>query len=335
MYTSKTIRGRDFIRMVKTKAVVGSGAEAESFANAQFGMDGPRIYKALVGAISTEDTGTDPAVAFLNRVMELSVLGQMTGLRRIDFAMRALALTSGTRGNWIGEANPAPILKSTVEGFQLKPLRIQSFIVVTKEALTAPGPVAEAGLQAELQNGCVGPMDSALLDPTNAGITDVAPAALTYGAPSVAGTGDAVADLKALLEAFTGNIKAAYIVTDPDTATALAMVRTANGAFLFPDLSPRGGATLGIPVITTIESPQTSSGGQLALIDPTGIAYNVDSIELDLAKQTSLAMSDAPGAPASMVSLYQTGCVAFRAIVRANWSNHRPGGVAVLTGASY
>jgi hypothetical protein len=56
-----------------------------------------------------------------------------------------------------------------------------SIIVVTKEGLRAESPAAESGLQTDLETGCVGALDVALLDPSS---SDAMPAAITHGAHS-------------------------------------------------------------------------------------------------------------------------------------------------------
>jgi HK97 family phage major capsid protein len=329
-------RGRDLTRILKTRAAVGSGEGAEAFAISRWGSnDGNRINKAAFSALSTGDVGSEASEAFLGVVVEGSVVGSLVGLQQRQFNVRMLARKNSSRGYWTGESNPIPLNKPMLEGSILPPLKVAAIIVSTKEAVTAMGQVVEDGLQSDLQTGSIGTIDAAFLDPANAGIENVAPASVTHGAPTVASSGDAVSDLKGLIALFRGNMKAAYFVTDPDTAAALAMVRTPSGSFLFPEAGPRGGSILGIPLITSTESPRDTSGGQIALIDPTGIAYALDGIELDLAKDATLVMSDTPTSPAEQVSLFQTNCVAWRLIIRANWENQRAGGVVVLTGADY
>jgi HK97 family phage major capsid protein len=328
-------RGREFVRIKALQAVVGSGAHTEGHALTRWGPEGSQIHKAAVAALTTGDTGTEAAAAFIGVVAEQSVIGSLVGMQERQFNLRMTNRTNGSRGFWVGESNPIPLSKPTLEGSILLPLKVAAIVVSTKEAVTAMSPVVEAGLQSDLQTGCVGAIDAAFLDPSNAGIPNVAPAAITHGAPSVASTGDAVDDLKALIALYKGNLKAAYFVTDPETATALAMVRTTGGAFVLPEAGPRGGSILGIPLLTSIESPRDSSGGQIALIDPTGIAYAIDDIQLDLAKDASLVMSDTPTSPAQEVSLFQTNSVAWRVIVHAAWENQRAGGVVVLTGVDY
>jgi len=327
------MKGREFIRIAVTKASVGSAQGVEAFTSARYGSDSQRIAKAAIASLnSSELLGENPATAFIGTVTDRSVLGQLRGARPTPFNTRTRGLSQGARGSFVAEAAPIPLSKQSVEGSTLRPLKVAALVVATRESISSLDPLAEAGLQQDLQNACVAALNIAFLDPSNAGTPNVSPAAITYGAPTVAATGNAIADIKALIAAFKGDISAAYFITDPDTATALAMVQTANGAFLFPECSPRGGSLLGIPLVTSVDSPRDSSGGQLALADPSGVSFNVDEIQLALAKNATLDMSDSPTSPVEQVSLFQVNAVAWRVLIRANWENHRANGVAVLTG---
>ncbi|OOG47025.1 phage major capsid protein [Rhodanobacter sp. C01] len=332
MSISAVQKGRSYIRL-KLAQWGGSGSPelTNTFAAARW-PDGFAISKAAVAAITTGDLGPE-MVEYLNAVREKSVLGGLV-TRPAAFNKRMLARTNGVIGWWVAESSPAPMLKAVLAGSTLTAKKVVALIAVTDEALRAESPAVEAGLQFDLETGCAGAIDQALLDPANAG-SDTIPASVTHGAPTIAATSDAAADLKALVSAFAGDMSTSYLITDPDTATGLAMVRGANGSFLFQDASPRGGSILGIPLLVSRYSPHDTAGGQIALVDSSGIAVAMDAIELSQSDQTSLAMSDEPGSPATMVSMFQTNTVALKAVIRANWENQRIGGVAVITGADY
>lgn len=328
-------KGRSFIRMKCAQFGGGSSPElTNSFAMARWPAEGFGISKAAQSAINTGDIGTAEAIEFLGVVREKSVLGGLVGTRPVALNKLLLKRTNGATGFWVGEALPVPLLKPVLAGSMLTAKKVAAIIATTTEAIRAESPAVEAGLQQDLETGCVGALDSAFLDPTNAG-SDSVPAAVTSGAPTIAATSDAAADLKALISAFAGDMSGAYLVTDPDTATGLAMVRGANGSFLFPDAGPRGGSVLGIPLLVSRFSPRTTSGGQVALIDASSIALALEGIELSQSENTSLVMADTPTSPATMVSMFQTNTVALKAVIRANWENQRVGGVAVITGADW
>lgn len=327
-------RGRSFIRLKLAQWGGGGSAEhTNTFASARWPTEGFAISKAAVAAITTGDIGPE-MVEYVGAVRERSVIGGLAGTRPVAFLKRMIARTNGVTGFWAGEATPAPMLKAVLAGSTLEVKKVVALIAATEEALRAESPAVEAGLQFDLETGCAGAIDQAFLDPANAGSATI-PAAVTHGAPTVAATSDAAADLKALVSAFAGDMASAYLVTDPDTATGLAMVRGANGSFVFAEAGPRGGSILGIPLLVSRFSPRDTSSGQIALIDASGIAVAMDSVELSQSDQTSLAMSDTPTSPASMVSMFATNSVALKAVIRANWENQRIGGVAVITGADY
>lgn len=335
MSFNKSPRGRDYIRM-KSIQLAGFGEAAESAAVSRYGINGSALYKAAAAALTTGDFGTEQAQEYFGAVIEQSVIGQLQSLRRVPFEVRYIARTTGVKGFWVGEAKPIPLNKPTLAGAKLEPLKVGAIIATTKEAAFAAGPVAEAGLKSDLDAGVVGALDQTFLDATNAGSAGVSPASVTHSAPSTAATGDPVADLKALVAIFSGDISAAYFVTDPDTATGLAMAQNSSGSFLFPEAGPRGGSILNIPLIVSRHSPRDTSGGQLALIDPTSIAASLDGLSFDASQNATLVMSDNPASgEVEQVSLFQTNTVAWRAIILANWSNQRAGGVAVLTGTDY
>lgn len=335
MSFNKSPRGRDYIR-IKSIQLAGFSDSAESSAVSRYGINGSALYKAATSALTTADFGTEQAQEYFGHVVQASVLGQLLGLRRVPFETRFIARTNGQTGHWVAEGKPIPMNKPTLAGAKLPPLKVGAIIATTKESVFAAGPVAEAGLQSDLDSGCVAALDLAFLDASNAGTTDVSPASVTHGAPSTAATTDAVADLKALVASFQGDFSASYLITDPETAMGLAMMQNASGTFTFADAGPRGGSLLNIPLIVSRNSPRDTSGGQIALIDPTSIAAALDGLSLDVSQNATLVMSDNPASgEVEQVSLFATNSIAWRVIILANWSSQRAGGVAVLTGTDY
>lgn len=335
MSFNKSPRGLSYIRM-KALQLAGFGEGAERAAVSRYGADGAMLYKAAAAALTTGDFGTEQSKLYFSDVVDQSVIGQLLGLRRVPFETRFIARTNGQKGFWVSEAKPIPMSKPTLAGAKLEPLKVGAIIATTKEAVFAAGPIAEAGLKSDLDAGVVGALDQTFLDATNAGTADVSPASVTFNAPSTASAGDPVADLKALVAIFSGDLSACYAVTDPETATGLAMAQNSSGSFLFPDAGPRGGAILNIPLIVSRNSPRDTNGGQLALIDPTSIAASLDGLSFDASQNATLVMSDDPASgEVQQVSLFQTNTVAWRVIILANWSSQRAGGVAVLTGTDY
>jgi len=332
-YTSGP-RGRTYIRMKAAQLNGGGLDNMRTFAAARWPAEAQNIEKAVQSALQSGDFGAPEAIEYTGVVREKSVLGGLVGIRAVPFNRRMLKRTNGVQGWWAGQAAPAPMLTPVLAGSTLTPKHVISIIVVTQEGLRAEGPAAESGLQNDTETGCIGALDVALPDPSNAG-SDAMPAAITHGAPTVDATNDPVADLKALIEVFQGDLSSAYFVCDPKIAMSLALMQTPSGALAFPDCGPRGGSLAGVPLLVSRHSPRDSSGAQLALVDASSIALAMEGIELAQSENTTLVMSDTPTSPAAQVSMFQTDCVALRATIRANWELQRAGGVALLTGVTW
>lgn len=331
-------KGQTLVRSLLLRATTKNMAYDSllDIATARWGQyQGEQVAKASIAHIVQSDVGDYAAVEFFNLVMERSLLGRLVGLRRLPFRRRMLKITSGSNGYWVAESKPVPLSKPSLDGSSLEPLKVCSMIVATEESLKVGGAIAENGFQRDLERAIVDTTDIALLDASNAGVADERPAALTYGAPSAAATGDAAADIAALIGLFGGDLGAAYFVTDATTATNMALLRTAEGGLIFPDVGARGGSVLGIPLLISRASPSDSSGGQLALIDPTGIAYGADGLSFESAEHATVAMSDTPESDPVLVSLWQRNLVGYKSIMSANWEVQRNGSVALLTDVSW
>lgn len=335
---SLTPKGRTFTRAIIAKSAGGSGAEGVvEYARSRWGEHTAQtVVKAAISAVSTTSLDVDGAkVEFHEQIREASVYGRLSGLRKVEFGVRSNRITNGATGYWVSQANPKPVSFAAVEGSTLQSCKVAAIIVLTQESVKFAGAVTEAALQRDLQRAVTDTWDEAFLAVSNAGIPGEMPASITYGAPTIASSADPAADIAALVAAFDGDFASAYFVTDPKTAAQLAMVQ-AGGTFAFPDVGPRGGSILGIPVLTSRASPRDAGGGQIALVDPTAIMAADIATEIAKSEHASLQMDDAPDASEDgMVSLWQCNLVAFKAEVFTNWQVQHEGSVAVITGADY
>ncbi len=335
-YVTKQNQGRDFVRSVIAKSLGWAGPDLESAAVARWGlMPAQSIIKA--SGLGTADLTPDQGVAaeqFFDQVLAGSVVGKL-GLRRVEFNIRMLSMTAGVSGYWVTQAAPKPLSKPTLSGSTLRTLKVSAMVVVTAEAMRTMGNITEAALQRDLQRALSETLDVTFIDSSNAGVVDEMPASITSGVTPIPSTGQPEMDLHLLIAEFEGSLDSSVFITDPVTATVLALHRDSGGSFPFIDAGPRGGSLFGIPLVTSHSSPRDTDGGQIALIDPSLIALATGSVRLDQSGQTSLAMADSPEAPAEMVSLYQTDSVCLRAELEANWQVQNPAAVAVLTGVAY
>src|SRR5262245_61191718 len=163
--------------------------------------------------------------------------------------------------------------------------KLSATAVFTKEMLTASQ--AELAIRDELVRAIAQALDTAFIDPTNAGST-IKPAAVTTaaafdatgGSPSSASLAD---DIETLFTNFTGDLSRAYLVTSPGLAAKLSSADR-------PLVGARGGELQGVPVIT---SPYVPSG-LIVLLDPSGVALAEGVSEIETSDKTTIEMVDVP-----------------------------------------
>ena len=342
-------RGRDFTRALIALAKAAAPGEAEEIAAERWGP-GSRAVEAVraITKASVEGMATGSAsalvgvaaVEFFAAVAERSIIGRLAGLHRIPLQVRVLT-GIGAGASWPGEGRNKPLTKMSFQQQTLAPSKVLGVTVTTQELLEHADIAAEAAIQGDLTRAVVEALDTALIDPANAGVliggAVAKPASITNGLTPVAAGADLGAGLKALVVAFTGDLTAAVLVMPPELAVG------ASGA-VFPQLGARGGTAAGFPVLTSRYVP----AGVVALVDPTGIAYGEAAAETMVVRQGDVLMDGAVGimdiggigspsspTPAQLVSLWQTNCVALVAGRAVNWGRVRAGSVALITGATY
>lgn len=333
------MRGQNVIRLGIVKALSkSSGDDPLELARLRYGnrSDVLQFMKASIGGFTSAD-GADLLTQDVGQLIELvreKTILRTGDYREVPFMKSVVAMTAGSRGFWTGQHKPIPLSKPAIDGEHLRRRYVCAVVVLTEESLDDPR--LEQIVQNDMVRALAEAVDEAFIDPDNAGIIDVMPASITNGIPPISGTGDPVADIQALVAAFQGDLDSAVFVSDPITLSQIALWRDSGGSFAFPDLGVRGGSLLGLPVISSRSSPRNSEGGQLALLDPTGIALAMDSIEIARTDVGMLTMSDDPENEASTrISLFQSDAIALKARISANWSVQRVGGVAAIAGATY
>lgn len=344
MTVSAFPKGTTFARMVIAKAIgQNNNAEAAGFAAARWGeASAPaRLLKAAVSAGSTGDPDFGPlsgeygsaATEFIALVRQRSIIGRLSGLRRVPLHVPILLQTGGIEGSWVKEGRPIPLSKMVFERTTMDVLKIAAMTVITEELLTTSDPAAEQLIRADLVRALAEGSDGAFIDPANAGVPEEQPASVTHGLTAITSTGDFKSDLDRLVAGFPGDLSAAFLVGKPELLVQI------SGAE-FPNVGARGGEIAGIPTLASEGVPNAGGQYQLALIDPTGIVYTADDAAADVrvSRQGTIEMSDTPtndgvtGAGSNQVSLWQNNCVAVAGLMRENWRVERPGSVRLLAG---
>ena len=145
-----------------------------------------------------------------------------------------MSITQGTVASWVKAGSPKPISRLSLAGEVLEPRKVSAILVTTKELIERSDPKTEARFNADLQRACVELLDASFVDPSNAGVADESPASITNGVVAMGSTGNPGEDVAALVAAFNGDLASAFFITDPTTATEIALARDAGGSFHFP-----------------------------------------------------------------------------------------------------
>ena len=330
---SPTPRGMDFVRVAIAKAISEKPEGQALFAAKRWGEDSAphRFIKAPTSAASTSDglLGVNGAATeFMSAVFEASAVGKLL-LRRRPPKTRYLVPTGTPQGSWIGEGAAIPALPFTFSANALGLKKIGGIIPVTNELMRSADPVAETGIRNDLVAALALALDAAFFDPANAG-DDTKPASITHGlAPVIIGTGDAddVRDALAdVIEAFEGDLARAVWVARPELYAQFHGLGYRN-------IGLRGGELVGAPAVATRGLPIVSGLYQLILVDPQTIAFASDpsATEITTSQYATLQMSTTPTndsvtpTETTLVSMYQAGATAIRALLYADWAIEQPG----------
>lgn len=317
------------------------------------------LMKANVAAGTTSDsTWAGPLVQYQNYAGDFieylrpqTILGKfgtgnIPGLNRIPFNVRIAGQTSGGTGYWVGEGKPTPLTKYDFTTVTLQWAKVGAISVLTEETMRFADPSAERLVRDSLAASLIAKLDVDFVDPTKAAVANVSPASITNGVTELSSSGsdaDAVrADIRALFAPFiaaNNPPSQAVLIMTSTTALALSLMLNALGQPEFPNITMNGGTLLGIPVIVSeyLDNSAGSAGGLVILVNARDIYLADDGqVTIDVSREASLQMLDNPTndtttpTATTMVSMFQTDCVALRAHRFINWSKRRSTAVSYL-----
>ena len=302
------------------------------------------VKAAMAPGTTTDATWASPLkptalqVAFTALVRPATVLGKLTGTRKVPFSTRITTQTAGTVGSWIKEGSPTPVQALAFATDTIPVTKLGAICVITKELANHSDPAAISTIERDLVAALAQAVDTALLDPTLTGATG-SPPSLTNGAPTLVSTGSTAAQVEADLAALValvngGNLIVPYLVMKPSTARYLATLKNVAGAAAFPSMGATGGTVWGIPTVVS-----TSTGNQIVLIEASEVIVAEGAVEVSTSEQASLQMDSAPTDPVVaatvLVSLYQVDAVGIRAVQAISWKKARTASVAYISGVTY
>jgi HK97 family phage major capsid protein/HK97 family phage prohead protease len=355
-------KGIRFARLARVKALSALNYEpALAVAEKLFGQRDPEfvsMVKANVTAHATtdaeqggflvgEETGMfADFVEFLRPMTILGKFGQggIPALRQVPFRVPLIGQTTGGAGYWVGEGKPKPLTSFDGERNTIEPLKVANIAVATMELLRDSSPSAEAWLRDQLAAALQARLDTDFIDPAKAASAGISPASILNGADAVVSTGataDAVRlDVRALFQKFIDAnnppMSGVWIMSNTN-ALALSLLVNDLGQPEFPGMTMMGGTFQGLPVITS-----QYIGANVALVNASDI-YFADNgeVSVDFSREASLQMLDNPTndtvtpTATSMVSMFQTNSVAFRAERSLNWARRRATSVAYLSAVTW
>jgi HK97 family phage major capsid protein len=351
-------RGLLATRIVRSIAAGGTFQNAAAFAAGRGARwtDAAEYLKAAVSAVGA-DANTDWETRLAADLRALyrgqSVVGRLRGVRRAPFNVRLLSTTAGATASWAGAGAGFVVARqsSSEIAAPLDRLKFGAISVFTQELAMLSDPSVDAIVSADLSSALRKAEDLAFIDLTNAGVADVTPASVTFGASERASTGSSLAqidaDLRALLQAASdadANLSMSTFVMSEKTATFLASLRGTGGDLAYPNVRVHtDGEIFGVHQIASQSAVSAGSptNNAIALIDGSQIWIAEGGAEITTSKVATLEMSDAPSQSSStptganQVSLFQTDSVAIKAVLAANWKRVSADSVQILSGVSY
>lgn len=299
-------------------------------------------------------TETSAFADFVEYLRPMTILGKfgsngIPSLRAVPFRVALVGQTAGGAGYWVGEGKPAPLTALDFSRSTLEPLKVANIAVLTKEIIRDSSPSAEAIVRDQLAAALRARMDLDFIDPAKAASAGVSPASILNGLTPIASTGataDAIReDMRLLFSAFiaANNAPTSGVWIMPSTiALGLSLMVNALGQPEFPGINMNGGTLGGLPVITSEYMPTVSGGSYVAIVNAQDIYLGDEGgLAVDMSTEASLQMLDNPTndtvtpTATTMVSMFQTGSVAFRAERTINWARRRDSSVQYLSGVNW
>jgi len=358
--------GIQFARLAKCKGLASMfHVDATKIAEQRYPHD-PAIATILKADVLGGSTATGNWAAnlvgeetsafadFVEFLRPMTILGKfgaggVPSLRRVPFRVPLIGQTGGGEGYWVGEGAPKPLTSLNFARTTLEPLKVANIAVVTMELLRDSSPSADLILRDSLAAALRDRLDTDFIDPAKAASAGVSPASILNGVAAITSTGntaDAVReDIRLLFNAFIAadNPPTSGVwVMAATTALALSLLQNPLGQAEFPGISMNGGTLFGLPVIVSEYMPSVSGGTYVALVNASDIYLGDEGgIAVDLSREASLQMLDNPTnnsvtpTATSMVSMFQTNSVAFRAERTISWARRRSSAVAYLSAVNW
>lgn len=269
---------------------------------------------------------------FLELQEEKSILWR-SGLRPVPFYSKWIEELDTGEAGWVGEMGRKPVTESLTRKDVMPPFKLAAISVVSDENVRDTGGKSLTFLRDSLIRKINRKADRSFIDPTFAGIADVAPPSITYGVTPTASTGDAQDDIELIIQAVknaSGREDGNVLVMSTQRFNKLLFLRQpVSNLYVYPELATSN-SLFGVTILASefIGSFANSTGDYM-------FAYNINNIFLGYApsdpgisisysNQATVVMDDnTGGTTGGTYSLWQnnaTGVLVERAI---NWKKAR------------
>lgn len=336
----------------------GNPFAAMQFAESMKGSIDQRVYNTVKAAVPAANTQNAPWAGnliasggvigdFVEYLRKQTILGKfgvgnVPGLRSVPFDVDLKSQLTGGQGYWVGEGKAKPLTQWTYGSQKLLPLKVATIAAITEELLKRATPQADSMIRDELVNALRERLDTDFIDPAKAAVAGISPASITNGVTPIPSTGDLDQDVAAVLGAFMAGNNAptgGVWILGSMTALGASQMKSITGERLNSGLTMFGGELAGFPVIVSdYVAPETA-----IFVNASDIYFGDEGgFQVDMSREASLEMADNPAhnsttptGATSMVSMWQTNSVAFRAERYLNWAKRRPVAVVVLSGVKW
>lgn len=286
-------------------------------------------------------------VEFLRAKTIIGRFGQagIPNFTRVPFRVPLVSQATGGSAYWVGEGDGKPLTKPTFGRTELAPLKVAAISVATMELLRDSSPAAEAMLRNDLANAVAARLDLSFVGPSVTAVSGVSPASITNGAEEIVSTATTDADairneVRSVMLKFVNALNpltSGVWMMGSSSALALSMMVNTLGQAEFPGININGGTFMGLPVLVSDHITD-----YVVLANATDIWVGDDGgLQIDMSDQASLQMvgGDDEGSTqnsitptaTTVVSMFQTNSVAFRAERTMNWARRRTSAVAFIS----
>jgi HK97 family phage major capsid protein len=297
---------------------------------------------------------------FIELLRPETIIGNLTGYRRVPFNIKIPRQTAGATANWVGEGLSKPVSNLQFDNVIVPWAKIAVIVVITQELARFSNPDAEMLVRDDLIATIAQFMDVQFIDGTVAPIAGLKPGSINNTSPNHPSTGSTVAavtaDLAAAMLAMTGaniGLRRPVWIMSPQAAMFLATLRTAQDVFAFPGmgmgstggLQPGGGSTaavaqgsgrtlMGIPVVVSGNVPVTGGLSSITLLEQSELMVADDGqTMIDTSTEASLQADSAPATPPTpLISLWQQNLLGIKAERFVYWLMRRIAAAQEITG---